>query len=339
LAHLCMAAICHDLGKKDIAPEIINKNGRLTDEEFEAVKMHPKFSYDILYERNDVPAVVRQAVLCHHENENGSGYPLGLGGEEIPLMAKIIHGVDVYDALVSKRPYKNPYSPAESFGYLKDGKGILFDEKVVDTMLKVIPAYMPGMDVELSNGERGLVIAHSNNIFRPVVKLYKDASTINLAEDPMFAHIWIVKTGGLEGSDHVGELNESRGNATEAKDVIVIVDDSVMTLMTSKKVLVGDYDVETFSDAIDAINYYTEGGKIDLMIMDIDMPRMSGIEGIRHLKKIGYDKPFIIMTGSRERETVLECKAIGATDYILKPAQPIYLKERVDAALKKYYDE
>jgi len=95
LEMLAIASLCHDLGKNRIPTEILNKNGRLTDEEFTLIKNHSRFSYDILYDNDKISAVVRQAVLMHHENENGTGYPLGKSGKEIPLLAKIIHATDV----------------------------------------------------------------------------------------------------------------------------------------------------------------------------------------------------------------------------------------------------
>jgi HD-GYP domain-containing protein (c-di-GMP phosphodiesterase class II) len=74
LEQVALAGVCHDLGKQKIAAEIINKPGSLTDEEFNEIKSHPKYSYEMLQDNHDISPVVRQAVLCHHENENGSGF-------------------------------------------------------------------------------------------------------------------------------------------------------------------------------------------------------------------------------------------------------------------------
>ncbi len=340
LSDLCMAAISHDLGKTEVDPEIINKKGSLTDEEFAEIKKHPQYSYDILYKRNDVPATVRQAVLCHHENENGSGYPLGLVKDDIPLMAKIIHGVDVYDALTSKRSYKEPYSPAEAFEYLKGGAGILFDENVVTAMEAAIPIYPPGTDVVLSNGEKALVVAHTSDNYRPIVKLYSNSKLVNLKLSKDYQFVVIVKSGPnlVETTGAVDILNDKRGVAALVRDRIIVVDDSSMILMSVKKMLQDKYDIITFGSAIEALNYMRDHGFPELVIMDIEMPGMNGVEAIRKLKGMDYKGPVIVFTVSCDRGTVLECKALGATDYIVKPAQPVYLQERVALALKKYIE-
>ena len=168
---LSLAAICHDLGKRDIDEAIIKKSGKLTDAEFEEVKKHPQYSSEILRSDPSIPLSVIQGVLMHHENENGSGYPYGKKGDEIPMFAKIIHVLDVYDALTSKRPYKNPFAPSDAFEYIQNNRGQLFDRDVVEAMIEVVPAYPPGIDVTLSNGEKALVMAHTFNALRPKVKI------------------------------------------------------------------------------------------------------------------------------------------------------------------------
>ena len=170
LVHMAEAGICHDLGKQRIPIEIINKPDRLTDEEFAEIKRHPRYSYEMIADKYEIPSIVRQAVLCHHENENGSGYPLGKTGDELSLFAKILHAVDVYDALISRRVYKDPYTPVEAFEYIIGGKGILFNEEVVDAMRMVIPTYPIATDVHLSTGEQAVVVGHTNNPLRPIVR-------------------------------------------------------------------------------------------------------------------------------------------------------------------------
>ena len=104
LEELVVAGLLHDLGKLAIPAEILNKPGRLTPEEFEIMKSHAKLSYELIKDRWDINALVKSAVLFHHENVDGSGYPRGLKSDEQIPYVKIIHVADVYDALVSKRP-------------------------------------------------------------------------------------------------------------------------------------------------------------------------------------------------------------------------------------------
>lgn len=196
---LSMAALSHDLGKSKIPEMILNKPGRLDEEEYDAIKKHSQFSYDVLTEDHHViPARVRMAVLFHHENEDGSGYPNGLTGESIPLFAKIIHAVDVFDALTSKRPYKQPYSPAEAYEYMLSFKGKLFDENVVNQMMTCIPAYPPGLDVTLSNGKEALVVGNTIHAMRPVVKLYETGEIVNLYTDAEYTNITIIASGIMQ---------------------------------------------------------------------------------------------------------------------------------------------
>lgn len=114
LEQLVMAGLLHDLGKLVIPPEILNKPARLTNDEYEVMKQHATLSYEMIKERWDISAQVKAAVLYHHENVDGSGYPQGIYGDNMTIFTKILHVADVYDALVSRRPYKNPYSPFEA---------------------------------------------------------------------------------------------------------------------------------------------------------------------------------------------------------------------------------
>lgn len=92
-------------------------------------------------------ARTKQGVLHHHENEDGTGYPDRLVGDEIPPYAKIIHVADVYDALTSKRPYKKPYALSEAIEYLMGGSNVLFDRKAVEAFLEAVPVYAKGIEV------------------------------------------------------------------------------------------------------------------------------------------------------------------------------------------------
>lgn len=130
LTQLATAALLHDLGKLSIPPEILNKPGRLTQEEYQIMKSHATLSYELIRERWDIPANVKTAVLYHHENVDGSGYPQGIDASQQSLFIRILHVADVYDALVSKRPYKEPYSPYEASEYLMGACGIMFDKKL-----------------------------------------------------------------------------------------------------------------------------------------------------------------------------------------------------------------
>ncbi len=341
LSNLVTAALCHDLGKSRVPEEIINKAGKLTDEEFNLIKSHPQFSYDILYDKNEVSAVVRKAVLMHHENENGSGYPKGITGEHIPLIAKIIHAVDVYDALTSKRPYKDPYAPADAFEYMIGGIGLQFDEKVVNVMMTVIPAYPPGIDVTLSNGEKALVIAHTQNAFRPKIKL-TDGRIVDLSTSVEYKDVKIASSD-IMPQDYVGDiesLNEDRNVKKEQTKKIMIVDDSPLFLQQTKNYLENEkYRFISLSSGMAAKSYIKDKGAPDLVIMDVEMPVLDGVATVKGLRRMGYtDLPVIFLSSHRDIETVMRCKEAGAAEYIIKPTNKTYLQERVAAVLYNKLD-
>ena len=172
LKELCIAGMFHDMGKLEVPAEILNKPSKLTTEEYDIIKKHPQKSYDLLADRFEISSNVRMGVLCHHENEDGSGYPRGLTGDKINIFAKILHVVDVYDALTSKRSYKKAYACSEALEYLMGGTATLFDEKVVDVFMKYVPIYPKGMQVLLSDGRKGVIVRNNHiSSLRPVVRM------------------------------------------------------------------------------------------------------------------------------------------------------------------------
>ncbi|MDE2343811.1 MAG: response regulator [Betaproteobacteria bacterium] len=131
-----MAAPMHDIGKIGIPDHILLKPGRLTTEEYEIMKTHPMIGYKILQESpSNILNQGAQIALGHHEKYDGSGYPLGLKGNAIPLEARIVAVADVFDALTSIRPYKKAWINEDALGYLKDNSGKHFDPACVDAFL------------------------------------------------------------------------------------------------------------------------------------------------------------------------------------------------------------
>jgi len=176
LKKLSQAALLHDIGKTCVPIEIINKPGRLTEEEYAEVKKHPYYGYNMLRDNFDVSSVARNAILSHHENEDGSGYPRALAGDKIHLFAKIIHVADVYDALTTKRVYKDAMNPADALEYLMGNSERMFDKDLVATFLEYVAPYPLGVQVELSNGQKALVVKNNRSMLsRPVVRLNSGA--------------------------------------------------------------------------------------------------------------------------------------------------------------------
>ena len=134
LPHLRRGALLHDIGKLGIPESILHKSGELTDEEWKVMRTHPRIAYDLLS-----PIVYLHPALdipyCHHEKWDGSGYPQGLKGNQIPLAARIFAVVDVWDALISDRPFRKAWSEEQTSHYLREQAGSRFDAAIVDFFL------------------------------------------------------------------------------------------------------------------------------------------------------------------------------------------------------------
>lgn len=151
LFHVAMqGGMLHDVGKRGIPPEILNKEGKLDPDEWKIVKSHPMRGYDELSKNPAVPETVLSMVRDHHEHLNGEGYPQGLRGDKLSLPARVCAVVDVFDAICATRPYRGPTPPAEAMKIMEKGRGSQFDALVfdafkglVDRMLKADPARAP----------------------------------------------------------------------------------------------------------------------------------------------------------------------------------------------------
>jgi diguanylate cyclase (GGDEF)-like protein/putative nucleotidyltransferase with HDIG domain len=142
------AALLHDMGKLAVPEYILNKPGKLTEAEFEKMKLHASVGAEIL-SAIDFPYPVVPIVRHHHENWDGSGYPDGLRGTDIPIGARILSVVDCYDALTSDRPYRPRLSDQEALQILNDRRGTMYDPLVVDTFARVHDEIAPELSPSL----------------------------------------------------------------------------------------------------------------------------------------------------------------------------------------------
>lgn len=136
LIHYRRGALLHDIGKLGVPDAILQKAGALDDDEWLLMRQHPIYAYQMLYPIEYLrPAI--EIPYCHHEKWDGTGYPRGLKGEEIPLAARIFAVVDVFDALTSDRPYRRAWSIREALDYIKEQSGQHFDPQVVEAFLRL----------------------------------------------------------------------------------------------------------------------------------------------------------------------------------------------------------
>jgi HD-GYP domain-containing protein (c-di-GMP phosphodiesterase class II) len=142
IENMYRGALLHDIGKISIPDSVLLKEGPLSEDEWKVMKTHPTTAYEVLSQVEylrpslDIP-------YCHHERWDGSGYPRGLKGEEIPLAARIFAVVDVYDALTSDRPYRKAWSKEKTVEYLLENSGKLFDPAVIEKFLEILRVSSP----------------------------------------------------------------------------------------------------------------------------------------------------------------------------------------------------
>jgi HD-GYP domain-containing protein (c-di-GMP phosphodiesterase class II) len=192
----------HDIGKKFTPIEILTKPGSLTTEELNTIKEHPSNGYHFIKKYfPTISATTYVGILQHHERYDGSGYPSGIKGEDITIFGRILAVCDVYDALVSDRPYHNAHLPSEALEFIQGGSGTMFDPNVVLVFSFKIAAYPLGTAVKLSNGEVGIVVENYEEFnTRPKVKILKNKVAthfLNLKSDYEARNITIIGIADL----------------------------------------------------------------------------------------------------------------------------------------------
>lgn len=202
LRDLTLGALLHDIGKVFVDKNLLNKRGKLEPDEFEELKRHSQYGYDYLRSNTAVPDRAKIVSLTHHEKCDGSGYPDGLVGNDIPLFGRIVCIVDIYDALTSDRPYRKALLPSDALEYIMGGYGSTFDTVVIDNFLKRISLYPVGTCVKLSTGETAIVTENFTSLGRqPKVRIIENgrqtAREIDLAHDRNAMSITIVETLNL----------------------------------------------------------------------------------------------------------------------------------------------
>ncbi|GAB4282108.1 MAG: hypothetical protein Kow0029_27510 [Candidatus Rifleibacteriota bacterium] len=205
-------ALLHDVGKLKIPLSILNKDGKLTDQEFAEMKSHPTYGYEILRKSKGISERARMIALQHHEKFQGGGYPKRLKNTEISLFARICAVADVYDALTTDRPYRVAMSPYEAMKILNAGIDNHFDPKVLTSFVRKFSLYPAGSLVVLNDGSYALVLKNNpSSVIRPIIKIIMDSSGRKL-KDRVEINLLEYKDLFIKGPADPAALNITAGS-------------------------------------------------------------------------------------------------------------------------------
>lgn len=182
ISNATIAGLLHDVGKTTIPDEIIKKPAKLTNQEYAIVKKHPQAGYELL-KKSNLSNDILNAILMHHERCDGSGYPLGLKGNQIPMYAKMVSIADVYDAMTSARVYRGPLCPFKTIEVFEDEGLQKYDARFIMSFLEnVVNTYLLNT-VVLTNGERGTVVyINKDKLSSPTIRT--ESEFLDLSKHP-----------------------------------------------------------------------------------------------------------------------------------------------------------
>ena len=247
-----------------IPVEIINKAGKLTDEEYNIIKVHPVTGYHIL---SGISGSEQLAIAAkyHHERYDGKGYPNGLAGDKIPEMARILGVADSYDAMTSNRSYRDGLPQEVVRNEIIKGRGTQFDPEIADIMLQLMEEDKDYQMRQIDSLQRKILVVDDEPMNHKLLKHI-------MSDEPMY------------------EINAVNGGA----------------------------------EALKELNHQ----QYDLIMLDVMMPDMDGLETLRNIRKI-YNTPVVLMTGNKTLDTSVGFAELGCNDYITKPFLPLLIKEVV----------
>lgn len=173
IEQLATGALLHDIGKIQVPDAVLNKPGRLTDEEFVEMRKHVEYSRDILLQSEGISAISLDVAANHHERLDGKGYPAGLSGEQISLYSRMIAIVDTYDAITAQRVYKSGQTSVKALKILLADSPHHFDPVLVKQFISAIGMYPPGTLVKLDSEKLALVLENNpGSLTCPIVKVF-----------------------------------------------------------------------------------------------------------------------------------------------------------------------
>ena len=168
-----LAGLLHDVGKMLIPDDVLNKPCKLTDDEFDIIKQHPRKGWELLQGSPKITATILDVCLHHHERVDGTGYPERISSGPLTLFSRMGAVCDVYDALTSNRCYKNGWAPAEAIRKMAEWRNGHFDERVFQAFVKTIGIYPSGTLVRLKSGRLAIVMEQTEkSLLTPIIKVF-----------------------------------------------------------------------------------------------------------------------------------------------------------------------
>jgi putative nucleotidyltransferase with HDIG domain len=175
LGEIALGGVLHDIGKSKIPIEVLNKKGKLSDEEFGEIKKHAEYGFEILRHQSNISLLSAHCAYQHHEKLDGTGYPRQLKGDDIHPYAKVMAVADVFDALTSMRSYRKAMLPHEAMELLFVGANTHFDSDIIKVFQSSVASYPVGVTVKLNSGETAVVAQYQfHSPGRPIVRVVKD---------------------------------------------------------------------------------------------------------------------------------------------------------------------
>ena len=171
---LAVGALFHDIGKTLVPQDILNKPGKLTEEEFCEIQRHVEHSVNVLSEAKGLPLECYDIALHHHERYDGKGYPNGLKKDQISYGSQLTCICDVFDAITSERCYKPAVDTVVGLHRIYEGSGIFFSKEITHDFIQCVGVYPIGTCVLLDDGRNGVVVGSTENMMRPMIQVFYD---------------------------------------------------------------------------------------------------------------------------------------------------------------------
>ena len=312
-----MGAFLHDLGKTKVPLSILNKQGNLLPEEFAEIKKHPRHGYDLVKLHNLIDSSSSAVVLQHHERINGKGYPHNLRNGQIHRFAKICSIVDVYDALVTDRPYRPALPPHKALEFIEGG-GEEFEPAFLQNFYRHIAVYPIGTIVGLSNDVIGIV-THNTAGFptRPVVRVFwtKDFQKVNPYEIDLKETINLVVNKVFEDKNYLKQYYKVSPRfsilkiwGTYGRKILVVEDTVFYAKLINDALLNLSYTVSAVVTTGEEAIHKAKELNPDLVLMDIILQgKIDGIEAAAIIRR-DLDIPVIYLTAFSDVQVLERAK-------------------------------